>query len=308
MRRTWPGLVLVMLLWAACFPLITVGLGMAPPLTFAALRALVAGVSLLVLAVVLRRPLPRSRHLWLSLLGVGVTTTSLGFAGMFLVGGRVSPGLATVIANAQPLIAAVLAYFFLAERLGRPQRLGLAMGFAGILVVAAPGFNQASESASPSGVAYVLAGALGVAIGNVLLKRLAGQTDLLLAMGGQFVLGSVPLGLLAAWLEAPVRLVWTPQFVVVLLTLGLLGTALAYGLWFALLVHAELTRLNTFTFLTPAFALVIGGLFFGERLQWMEVAGMVLILAGVWWVSQPGDGNKAPVNSTSPGFQTDSFC
>jgi drug/metabolite transporter (DMT)-like permease len=287
MRRTWPGLVLATLLWAACFPLITAGLGMAPPLTFAALRALVAGISLLVLAVVLRRPLPRSRQLWLSLMGVGVTTTSLGFAGMFLASGRVSPGLATVIANAQPLIAAVLAYFFLAERLSWLQQLGLAVGFAGILTVAAPGFIQASVGASPSGVTYVLAGALGVAIGNVLLKRLAGQVDLLLAVGGQFVLGSAPLWLLAAWLEAPVRLAWTPQFVVVLLALGLLGTALAYGLWFALLAHAELTRLNTFTFLTPAFALGIGALFFGERLQWMEAVGMVLILAGVWRVSQP---------------------
>lgn len=149
--------------------------------------------------------------------------------------------------------------------------------------------------ASPSGVAYVLAGALGVAIGNVLLKRLAGQVDLLLAMGGQFVLGSVPLGLLAAWLEAPVRLVWTPQFLAVLLALGLLGTALAYGLWFALLAHAELTRLNTFTFLTPAFALVIGALFFSERLQWMEAAGMALILAGAWQVSQPGNVNESSV-------------
>lgn len=304
MRRAWPRLILVTLLWAACFPLITAGLGMAPPLTFAALRALVAGIGLLALAIVLRRPLPRSRQVWLALLGVGLTTTSLGFAGMFLAGGRVSPGLATVIANAQPLIAAVLAYFFLAERLDWPQRVGVVIGFAGILAVAAPGFNQAPAGTSPSGVAYVLAAALGVAIGNVLLKRLAGQVDLLMVMGWQFVLGSAPLWLLATWLEAPVRLVWTPQFVVVLLTLSLLGTALAYGLWFALLAHAELTRLNTFTFLTPAFALIIGALFFGERLQWIEATGMALILAGAWWVSEPGDVNRSSVTSVNSTLLT----
>jgi drug/metabolite transporter (DMT)-like permease len=234
---------------------------------------------------------------WLALLGVGLTTTSLGFAGMFLAGGRVSPGLATVISNAQPLIAAVLAYFFLAERLGWSQRLGLATGFVGILTVAAPGFGEAPAGASPSGTVYVLAGALGVAMGNVLLKRLAGQVDLLMAMGWQFVLGSTLLWLLTIWLEAPVRLAWTPQLVVVLLSLGLLGTALAYGLWFALLAHAELTRLNTFTFLTPAFALVMGALFFGERLQWMDAAGVALILVGAWWVSQPGAVNKSSVIS-----------
>lgn len=286
MRRIWPALVLVSLLWAACFPLITVGLSMAPPLTFAALRALVAGVGLLTPAVVLRRPLPRSWQTWLALLSVSFTTTSLGFTGMFLAGGHVSPGLATVIANAQPLIAAVLAYFWLAERLDRCQRWGLAVGFIGILAVAAPGFNQAQASVSPSGVLYVLVGAVGVAIGNVLLKRLAGQVDLLMAMGWQFVLGSIPLWLLAIWWEAPMRLTWTPPFVLVLLALGWLGTALAYGLWFALLPHAELTRLNTFTFLTPVFALLIGAFLFDERLQGLEMAGIVLILAGAWWVSR----------------------
>jgi drug/metabolite transporter (DMT)-like permease len=287
MRRTWPGLILVTLLWAACFPLITAGLGMAPPLTFAALRSSVAGIGLLAPALVLRRSLPRSRQVWLALLGVGLTTTSLGFAGMFLAGGYVNPGLATVLANAQPLLAAMLAYFLLAERLAWRQWVGVAVGFAGILAVAAPDFFSASADGDASGVLSVLAGALGVAIGNVLLKRLVGQVDLLMATGWQFVLGSVPLWLLAAWLEAPLRLAWTPQFVILLLALGWLGTALAYGLWFALLAHAELTRLNTFTFLTPAFALVIGALFFGERLQLMEATGVALILAGAWWVSQP---------------------
>jgi drug/metabolite transporter (DMT)-like permease len=89
-------LALVMFLWALCFPLIVVGLALAPPLTFAALRAFVAGVGLLLPAVLLRRAWPRGWRVWLGLLGVGLTTSSMGFGGMFLAGGLVSPGLATV--------------------------------------------------------------------------------------------------------------------------------------------------------------------------------------------------------------------
>lgn len=287
MRHTRALTILVMLLWALCFPLIAVGLTMAPPLTFATLRAIVAGLSLLVPALALRRRLPLDWRMWLSLLGVGLTTTTLGFAGMFLAGGRISPGLATVISNVQPLVAAVLAYFFLKERLDGRHRLGLLGGFVGILVVATPDFNQVSMLTEFSGILYVLAGTLGVASGNVLLKQLAGQIDLLVAVGWQFILGSIPLGLMALWLETPERLIWTPNFTLVLLTLAMLGTALAYGLWFALLAHAELTHLNTFTFLTPVLALTIGVLFFQEYLRWMEVAGILLILASAWWVSRP---------------------
>lgn len=279
------GLVLVTLLWALCYPLIAAGLALAPPLTFAALRALVAGAGLLAVAFVLHRPLPRGLRVWLALLGVGLSASSLGFAGMFLAGGLVSPGLATVIANAQPLIAAGLAYFFLAERLGPRRRVGLALGFAGIVLVALPGFGSSANS-TPLGVVYVLLGALGVAVGNVLLKRLTGKVDLWMATGWQFVLGGAPLSL-AAWLfEMPGQVAWTPTFAAVLLVLSLLGTALAFVLWFALLHRGELTRLNTFTFLTPAFALLLGAVFFGERVSLVEGAGMALILAGVWWISR----------------------
>lgn len=210
----------------------------------------------------------------------------MGFGGMFLAGGIVSSGLATVLANAQPLIAAGLAYVILNERLGPRRRVGLLLGFAGILLIALPSSGPENTNSSPLGVGYVLLGALGVASGNVLLKRLAGQMDMLMAIGWQFILGGLPLYVAAQFFEAPVQVMWNPAFVVVLLALGLLGTALALLLWFALLHRSELNRLNTFTFLTPAFALIIEAIFFNERLGLVEGGGIVLILLGLLWVSR----------------------
>ncbi len=275
-------LLLVTFLWALCYPLIATGLSAAPPLTFAALRSFVAGLGLLAPAVLLRRPWPEGWRVWSNLMGVGLGATGLGFAGMFLGGGVVSPGLATVLSNAQPLIAAGLAYFVLRERLGHHRRQGLWLGFVGIFVVAAPGFVSGKANSSPMGVAFVLMGALGVAMGNVLLKRLVGQVDLLMATGWQFVLGGLSLSIFAWQFERPASIAWGPSFLIVLLTLGLLGTALAFALWFSLLHRAELTRLNTFTFLTPIFALFLGMFFFNERLSPVEMACIGLVLAGVW--------------------------
>jgi len=279
-------LALVMFLWALCFPLITAGLAAAPPFYYAALRSLVAGAALLVPAFILRRPMPRGRSVWLGLLGVGLFATSLGFAGMFLAGGIVSPGLATVLANVQPLIAAVLAYLILSEKLGPKRRIGLSLGFAGILLIALPGFGEASANSTPLGLAYILLAALGVAVGNVLLKRLTGKVDLLMATGWQFILGSAPLILASRLFEAPTQVDWSPAFIGILLALSLLGTALAFALWFSVLHRGELTRLNTFTFLTPGLALIIGIAFFSESLRLVELGGIALVSAGVWWVSR----------------------
>lgn len=292
-------LVLVMFLWALCYPLIATGLAAAPPLTFAALRSFVAGAGLLLPAFVLRRPLPSGWRIWLGLAGVGLSATALGFSGMFLAGGLVTPGLATVVANAQPLIAAVLAYVVLQERLGPRRRMGLALGLAGILLVAIPGFGADGNSSLP-GVGFVLMGAVGVAVGNVLLKRLAGQVDLLMATGWQFVLGGLVLWAAAQIFEFPLQVTWSPSFVAVLLILSLLGTALAFALWFSLLHRGELTRLNTFTFLTPVFALAIGYVSFNERLGLLEISGIALILVGVWWSSYKPAATLPMVHRSKP--------
>ncbi|WP_228845367.1 DMT family transporter [Phototrophicus methaneseepsis] len=288
-RLSWIDLallLLVMFLWALCFPLIATGLSSSPPLYFAALRSLVAGIGLLVPAVALRHPLPRLPRLWLGILGVGLSYTSAGFAGMFLAGGVVSPGLASVLANMQPLIAAILAFFLLGERLKRNSLIGLLMGFFGIVLTALPGFGAQELGAGFSGMGFIVLGALGVAVGNILLKRIAGQVDSLMATGWQFILGSLPLLALAQWFEAPSSVNWNWSFAMSLLVLGLGGTALPLLLWFWLLRGAELTRLNTFSFLTPIFALVISAIFFAERLQWIQVAGIALSLYGMWQVSR----------------------
>lgn len=293
---------LVMFLWALCFPLITVGLAFAPPLALAALRSFMAGAGLLLPAIVLRRAWPRGWRVWLLLLGTGLTITSMGFGGMFLAGGLVSPGLATVLANVQPLIAAVLGFFLLGERLGPRRRVGLSLGFAGILLVALPGFNVNGANSSPVGIGFIMLGAVGVAAGNVLLKKLAGQVDLLMATGLQFILGGAPLLALAWMWESPDQVVWNGPFVAVLLALGLLGTAVPFALWFSLLHHSELNRLNTATFLTPAFALILGVLFFSESLRWVEMLGIAFILAGVLWANRRSNMKTLPEAAKGPAF------
>lgn len=283
-------LVVVMALWAACFPLITLGLGSAPHLAFASMRAVLAGTCLLGLGSLLGRPMPAGGHAWALLVLAGFGSTTLAFLGMFHAAEFVAPGLATVIANAQPLLAAILAHMFLAERLGPKGNLGLATGFVGIVIIAWSGIVPAASNNYAIGIAYIVLAATGVAIGNVAMKRLAGRVDALMAMGIQLLLGAIPLTLLSLSTEDLSSIVWSTNFVLILVALALLGTSLAFWLWFTTLGETGLNRANAFTFLVPAFGLVIGALFFDERLSSSAIVGGALIVTGIVLVQREDNG------------------
>jgi len=274
-------IILVMLLWAVCFPLITAGFAFAPHLTFAALRAFLAGAALVAVGFALGRPVPRGTRVWVILIFIGLGATSLGFLGMFHAAEFVSPGVATVIANTQPLLAAILASMFLSERLDAGGKFGLVLGFGGIVLIAAPQLMTAQAESYALGIAYIILAALGITVANVLIKRIAKEVDAIMAMGIQMLIGGLPL-LVGAWaLEEPQAVIWSFRFVLILGSLSLLGTALVYWLWFSILEKATLNRANAFSFLIPIFGLAMGALFFGETLGWPEVIGIGLTLAGI---------------------------
>ncbi len=286
-------LTLVMLLWAVCFPLITAGFAYAPHLTFAALRAFLAGAALVSVGLMLGRPLPTGARVWMILVFVGLGATSLAYLGMFHAAEFVSPGIATVIANTQPLLAAILAGMFLNEHLGHYGKLGLALGFAGIIFIAAPQLMTSQAENYAIGIAYILLAAFGITVSNVLIKRIAGQVDAIMAMGVQMLIGGVPLAIAAFALEQPQTIDWSLNFIVILVTLSLFGSALVYWLWTSVLEKTPLNRANAFSFLVPVFGLTMGALFYGETLGWSEFTGIGLTLAGIALVNRKSAGAKA---------------
>ena len=285
-------IVMAMLLWAACFPLITAGLRYAPHLTFATMRGVLAGVALTLLALALRRPFPRGRRTWITLVVVGIGATSLGFLGMFHAAEFVSPGLATVIANTQPLLAAMLGVVWLGERLPGLGWAGLLVGFAGILVIALPQLLGGAGDGTAIGFAYIILAAAGVTVSNVAIKSIAGEVDGIFAMGIQLLIGSIPLSIAAYFMEDQSAVQWTPTFIASLLGLALFGSALVYWLWFSVLETVALNRAIAFSFLVPVFGLAIGAMFFGERLSGIQFSGIALAVLGIAIVNLQGRGQR----------------
>ena len=290
-------LVFVMFLWAICFPLITIGISYAPHLTFAALRALLSGAVLLALALFLRRTMPCRFKDWGAILVIALGATTMAFFGMFHAAEFVAPGVATVIASTQPLMAALLAHWFLGERLSSKGHIGLVLGFLGIVLIAAPQLFANGSYAFTFGTTFILLSALGITISNVIIKHIASRIDPLVAMGWQLLIGSIPLAALAIATEDIDSIQWTVEFLISLFGLSFFGTALVYWIWTRVLRDVELSHANAFTFLVPVFGVGMGVAFYQERFPGVALIGVALILLEIHQVTT-GDrlkiGGKLP--------------
>jgi drug/metabolite transporter (DMT)-like permease len=276
-------MVFVAFLWALCFPLIKVGLaGGTSPLLFGALRTAIASFALFGVAIHRKEAVSEASKHKALLLAIGLMAF-FGYFGMVLGGSSVNPGLASVVSNTNPLIASVLAPIFLSESLNLRKIAGLLMGFLGVIFISVPA-STGDISNSLTGIALLLVGAFGAAAGNVLLKKIANSNFPISVLAIQFVCASVLLFLATLLIENPLSLKWGWGFSVSLFTLSIGGTALADIIWLNLLKKNSLSKLNVFIFLTPAFSLVMGVIFFREKVGVWELFGMGAIIAGVFLI------------------------
>lgn len=185
-------------------------------------------------------------------------------------------GTAAVLANAQPLLVLLPAWWLYGERVTARISVGLVAGFAGLLVVAVTGGGG-------SGAWLSILAAAAITAGTLLSRRLAG-IDLVQAAGWHFLIGGAVLAAAAATVEGLPRIDWTPRFVLSLAFVALIGSALAFWAWFTETLRCPLGQLAAWTFLTPVFGIAFGLLLTGERPGGCTVAGMVLVVTSLWVV------------------------
>lgn len=270
----------LILSYALCFVAIKAGLSFAPALLFAGLRALLGGIALLILLPVLHIPILPNRSLWLWIVAVGLASTTFTYGAMFLSPGRTGAGIASVLGNLQPLIVIVMATVFLGERMTRRTGAALVLGLLGVILIASPAL-VGPGAYGLLGAVLALAASGGAAAGSVIVKRMGHPSAILIVSGWQLVLGSLPLLALSPFLEPGRMVVWTGEFVGLLLFLGLIGTAFPTAAWFRLVQHGDVGRLSLFLFLVPVFGLLIAAAVFRERVQLVSVAGIVVTVTSI---------------------------
>ena len=283
-------MVAVTSVWGACFVLISWGLRDAPILWFAALRSGVAGLALLAYGYWQHRTTPRSRNDWGLIGALAATNAGIAFAAMFGGVAGLSAGVAAVLANAQPLLILLPAWWLYREPVSARTVVALGAGFVGLVAVAGPGGGG-------TGAALSLLSAAAITAGTLLARR-TGHLDVVMVSGWHFLLGGVGLALVAAAVEGAPDITWTPRFVLVLAVLALAGTAWTFLVWFQEAQRCELGVLTAWTFLTPVFGIGFGVLLLGERPGGWTLAGLALVLLALLFVLRPRRGPAGPIAGT----------
>lgn len=265
--------------YALCFVAIKAGLSFAPPLLFAGLRTLIAGLSLLGLLIGLRRSIIPTRAAWPWIVPLALTATAFAYGAMFVAPGRAGAGITSVLGNAQPLFVAALAAIALGERMTPGKWVTLGLGLTGVGVMAAPAMLT-GDVFGLSGAVLALASAGGFAAGSVLIKRMDPGPDLLPVTAWQLILGSLVLLAASGIAERGGRVIWSGEFLSLLIFLAVPGTAVATAAWYWLVQGADVGRLAMFFFLVPVFGLALAAVTYGERIDPFQAAGAMFILTG----------------------------
>ncbi|WP_440981762.1 EamA family transporter [Shinella sumterensis] len=279
-------------IWGSTYIVTTELLPAGYPLTVAMLRALPAGLLLLLIV----RQLPRGIW-WPRSFLLGALNFSFFWAMLFVSAYRLPGGVAATVGAIQPLIVLALSRAVMGTAV-RP--LAVLAGLGGIGGVALLVLTPAA-SLDPIGVLAGLAGAVSMAFGTVLSRHWQPPVPPLTFTAWQLTAGGLLLVPVALLLE-PALPVPTADNLIGFLYLGVIGAALTYIVWFRGLSRLGPATISPLGFLSPLVAVVLGWALLEQDLRPLQIAGMLVILGSVW-LSQKAQAAPAPLpRATSPAL------
>jgi drug/metabolite transporter (DMT)-like permease len=288
--RGWAAFAAVSVLWGIPYMLIKIAVeDGVPPVVVALVRVALGGAVLLVLAW-RAGSLAGLRGRWRWVCAFAVAEIVLPFPLIAAGEQHVDSSVAAILIAVAPLFVALLALRFdPAERTSGRRLLGMFIGLAG--VAALVGIEVAGRADELLGTAFILAAALGYAIGPMILKRHLADLDPRASMGASLAVAAAVLAPAAAF--TPPTRVPSSAAVAALVALGLLCTAAALVFYAALVAEVGAGRALVITYVNPVVAVLLGVALLGERPGPSALAGLALILAGSWLSA----GGRAPARS-----------
>jgi O-acetylserine/cysteine efflux transporter len=265
---------LVVTLWGANFVVAHEALASFPPLTLAALRFGVAGLSFVWVV-----PAPRLR--WSALTAYGVLN-GIGQFGLLLyaIAGHISPGLASLLLQTQVFFTIAFAWLLDRERLSRATAAALTLCAAGIALIAARGGGDADAL----GMAMTLGAALCWGAANMIVKR-AGAIDMIGLVVWSSLVAWVGLSLLAALIEGRSAIdgiahagagAWAA---VLFQSYG--NAIFGYAAWNWLLARHKAADVAPLALMVPVVGMTASAWWLGEAMPGWKLAAALLVIAGL---------------------------
>jgi drug/metabolite transporter (DMT)-like permease len=278
--RNFVILILLSLIWGASFLFIKVAVATIPPFSVAFGRTALAAMLLYLVLRSRGLRMPGWGPVWGTFLLMGLFNGAVPYTLITWAEIHIDSGLAAILNALMPLFTVLLAHLFTGdERLNWMKVVGIFLGFLGVVALIGPAALKGLGKHVLAQLA-VMAAALCYAVAIIYGRRLREITPLVSATGQLFCAAFLTLPMILIF-DAPWAL--SPSFISVaaLTCLSLLGTALAYLLYYYLLQRIGSTNLSLVTYLLPITGVFWGALLLGERLHWSAFLALGLILAGI---------------------------
>ena len=286
-RKVSPRLALVVWLglcaiWGSTWLAIKLGLRDLPPLTFAGIRFAAAALVLFGISALRGFRLPTAARDWRLLANTGLLTITLNYGLVFWGEQYISSGLAAVLSATVPLFGLPLAHRYLAsEPLNRWKVVGVLLGVVGVAIVCSGQLGIGGPLAFWACLGLIFS-ALAAAQAGVLIKAGGTHIEPSVLAGVQMAGGCIPLLLGGVLLEGnPLHFNWTPLAWAALAYLTVLGSVIAFLMYYWLIRHTEVTWVLMIPLVTPLVAVAFGVLFAGEAVGWHTALGGAAIIGGV---------------------------
>ncbi|HUF07199.1 MAG TPA: DMT family transporter [Candidatus Binatia bacterium] len=285
-RADWLLFVLLGFFWGSSYLFIKIGVDAGlQPFTLVSLRLLIGLALLGVVVRWAREALPREPRMYGHLVVLGLFSVALPFMLITWAEQSVDSSLAAVLTGAVPLFVIPIAALLLpTERVTVNKVVGIAVGLVGVAIVV--GFDAASLVGDELLAEVALIGAAAsYALGGVYARRnvhgLRPMIPALFQVGFALLMVSIP----ALLLERPWEQPFTAEAIFAVVWLGLLGSGLAYLVFFRLLGRWGATRTSLVAYLLPIWGIVLGAVVLSEPVDARLLLGTALVIGGIGLVN-----------------------
>lgn len=279
----------IYVLWGGSFLAIREIVAVVPPFFAAGFRFMVAGLALLLWSSFDARFELRPRQM-LGSIALGLVMFTCDYASLFWAETRVASGIAAVVFAMIPVWIFAGEVFLLRERRATAISLGgIALGFAGVVLLGLgpSGNTRHGGGVSTFAILVMVGGTLCWSVGTLWSRRLALPRPQHANSGLQMFSGGFFLLLLAAGTGElrqlpPLHVLLSARVIASMAYLIVAASIVSYSAYVWLIAHDSPTRVSSYAYVNPVFALMIGAALAGERLTPVEMAGAALVVGGVF--------------------------
>jgi drug/metabolite transporter (DMT)-like permease len=269
-------------IWGSTWLAIKLGLRDLPPITFAGIRFALAALLLGGIITLRKFRLPTAAEEWRLLAFTGLLSITVNYALVFWGEQHISSGLAALLSATVPLFGLPLAHRYLtSEPLTWQKMGGVLLGLVGMGIVFSGELGTGGPLALWASAGIVVA-ALATAQAGVLVKARGTHLEPSVLAGVQMAGGCIPLLVGGVIVEGnPLNFHWTPLAIASLGYLTVLGSVVAFLMYYWLIRHTAVSSVLMIPLVTPLVAVLFGVLFGGETVGWQTALGGSAILGGV---------------------------